>query len=89
MNCDLIHFAPETECDHIANTLMLKDCIESTQNTLENLGIYDNTYSLMEHDFIMMRCEILPNIEKYGKLEVCFNHRNNQGWFYFLNNIKQ
>ncbi len=82
MCCDFQIFSPNIECDN--NETELIKCERDTKPKLEFLNISDNVFSNSEYDLILMRCGLMPDIEKFKLFSICSNHRNRLGLFNFI-----
>ena len=79
MSCDFNMISTEIECKsetaHSKGFFVLRLCLKDTRPRLVMLNISDKEQDIAEHDLILMRAGILPDMIKFGKLEICANHR--------------
>jgi hypothetical protein len=85
MSCDFNMIYQEIECkSETANSkgfFVLRLCLKDTRHRLVMLNISDKEKDIAEHDLILVRAGILPDMIKFGNHEICANHRDKLGMY--------
>ncbi len=97
MSCDCRKIIKSTDCgvngSHTCGIFELEKCIKSTRAILKTLHIFDKNFELPEHDLILMRLKMYPNMEKFKYWKICAATRDQNGknlllvFFFTLNNF--
>ncbi len=88
MSCDCRKILKSTDCDvkgtHTCGIFELEKCIKNTSAILKTLHIFDKKFDLPEHDLILMRLKIFPNMNKFKNWKICAATRDQNGKNYLL-----
>ncbi len=79
MACDFSIISPNISCDNSGVFFNVAACLKDTTSILQKFKISSRGKIILEYELILMRSGFLPDLEKFGKLDICNEHREHLG----------